>query len=77
MRLYLAVEEFDSFNHGSYETVLGVYSTEAAAIEGLKQGSWFEGARPCVGYWLHVYGEDSIYYRVEEVSLDKPRRSHD
>jgi hypothetical protein len=75
MKLYLAIENTSTLMEGDSEVVLAVCSTPELAMSFLKDRFWFIKAKQRGPYeWFNsVDGELSVYYRVEEVELDKSR----
>ncbi len=73
MKLYLAKVTNSTLMDGSYEQVLGVYSTPEKAVEALKTHWNFDEAENLSKYlWRYIFdGELSMYYEVADIELDK------
>lgn len=79
MKLYLAVERSITLMEGTYEEVLGVYSTpELAEAAFLNSGVRFTDKnikKLSPTKWEKVYdGELTVTYTIEEVTLNSSRR---
>lgn len=78
--VYLAIEAYNSFDHGITEEVLGVFASEQSAEAVLKDGAWFEGSELKIWYnpynthtelkaYVTYLGQDSCAYFVREVEV--------
>lgn len=74
MKLYLALESSATLMEGTYENLIGIYSTPELAAAAF-YGHCFDGAERVGDFrWVnHVDGELTVYYEVEVLELDKPR----
>lgn len=75
MKLYLAIETSNCLMEGSFEDLLGVYSTKEKAIERLTRQSNFTKAKLIAeDVWDYLYdGTLTVQFSVEEIELDKDR----
>lgn len=77
MKLYLAVRRDITLMEGTYEEVLGVYSTPVLAEAAFNINAWLRPSttkRLSPTEWKDIYdGELTVTFSIEEVTIDAPR----
>ena len=79
MKIYNVFEIYDSFDHGSYESLMGTYDNEKMAIKRAKEvvnessrsKQYKKDSDSLLWKWVG-YDQDSKYIEVREAELNKP-----